>query len=91
MSIDIEQTHYCRYYRAHVVRDQAWFFVAIARSFEHVMFDRTFDPETSTFEFFVPADMESYFLDCMALLTRHGVVQDLLPYQNRLLDPHEIV
>lgn len=91
LSTEREQEHYCHYYRAHVVREQAWFFVAIARSFEHVMFDRTFNPETSTFEFFVPVDMEPYFLDCMALLAQQGVVESLAPYENRLIDPNEVV
>jgi hypothetical protein len=91
LSTDRDQDYYCHYYKAHIIREQAWFFVAIARSFEHVMFDRTFDPETSTFEFFVPADMESYFLDFMSLLIKQGVVQNLMPYENRLLDPKEVV
>jgi hypothetical protein len=91
LSIDRDQECYCRYYKAHVIREQAWFFVAIARSFEHVMFDRTFDPDTSIFEFFVPVDMESYFLDCMAVLSKQGVVENLTPYKNRLLDPKEVI
>jgi hypothetical protein len=89
--IDRGHEHYCNYYKAHVAREQAWFFVAVARSFEHVMFDRTFDPETSTFEFFVPADMEPYFLDCMTLLVNQGIVENLKPCKNRLIDPQEVV
>ena len=91
MSPDRSSENFCRYYKAHVVREQAWFFVAVARSFEHVMFDRTYDPETSTFEFFVPADMEPVFLDCMSLLIKQNVVMNLMPSDNRLLDPQEVV
>ncbi len=82
---------YCRYYRAHVIREQAWFFVAIVRSYEHMMFDRTFDTKTSVFEFFVPIDMEKRFLDLMTILINQGVVENLQSHENRLTDPAEIV
>lgn len=82
---------YCRYYQAHIIREQAWFFVAIVRSYEHVMFDRTLDAHTSTFEFFVPVDMENYFLTIMAVLVDQGIVKNLQSYENRLLDPMQIV
>lgn len=91
MQLDVNREKYCRYYQAHVVREQAWFFVAIARSYEHVMFDRTLDPKTSVFEFFVPIDMESRFLDFMSILIRQGVVVDLQSLDNRLTDPKEVV
>ena len=82
---------YCRYYQAHIIREQAWFFVAVVRSYEHVMFDRTLDAQTSRFEFFVPIDMEDYFLAIMTVLIEQGIVQDLQSYENRLLDPLQIV
>ena len=91
MQLGESKEKYCHYYRAHVVRDQAWFFVAIARSYEHVMFDRTYDPQTSTFEFFVPNDMGSHFLDVMAVLIKQGVVENLQSFDNRLLDSTETV
>ena len=87
----IKDQQYCRYYQAHVIREQAWFFVAIARSYEHVMFDRTLDAQTSTFEFFVPADMEDRFLTLMSALAHQGVVEDLRLCENRLIDPTQVV
>ena len=59
------------------MRDQAWFFVAIVRSYEHMMFDRTLDPQASIFEFFVPVDMEDRFLAVMTVLINEGVVENL--------------
>ncbi len=82
---------FCSYYQAHVIREQAWFFVAVVRSYEHMMFDRTFDPQTSIFEFFVPVDMEDRFLAVMAVLIDQGVVEGLCAYQNRLSDPKQVV
>ena len=87
----INHKNYCRYYQAHVIREQAWFFVAIVRSYEHMMFDRTLDPKTSMFEFFVPIAMEAHFLALMTVLMRQKVVQDLQSYDNRLIDPEQVV
>lgn len=75
---------YCSYYQAHVPDEHAWFLVAIARSWEHVAFDRTLDSATGTFEFFVPPDMEEYFLAMMRLLADRGVVVGLARTDNRL-------
>jgi len=82
---------YCHYYQAHVMRDQAWFFVAVVRSYEHVMFDRTFDVHESIFEFFVPKDMEKPFLEIMSILQEQGIISDVHRLDNRLLDPTQIV
>ena len=82
---------YCRYYQAHVIRDQVWFFVAIVRSYEHMMFDRTLDTRASLFEFFVPVDMEDRFLAVMQILINQGVITDLQSYDNRLTDPMQTV
>jgi hypothetical protein len=82
---------YCHYYQAHVTRDQAWFFVAVARSYEHVMFDRTFDVHKSIFEFFVPVDMDKYFLEIMNTLQEQGIISEMRKMGNRLLDPNQIV
>ena len=91
MQLNVNTEEFCHYYQAHVVREEAWFFVAIARSYEHVMFDRTLDPRTSIFEFFVPTDTEPYFLEVMSRLMDQGVVTDLKSLENRLKDPHEVV
>jgi hypothetical protein len=87
----ISETQYCHYYQARIARDQAWFFVAIARGYEHVMFDRTLDVSTSTFEFFVPLDMEQHFLEIMHTLQQQEVVFDMRKMHNRLLDPAQTV
>ena len=50
------------YYQAQVKPSQTWYFVAILRSFEHMVFDRTFNVTQGIFEFFVPPDTEKYFL-----------------------------
>jgi hypothetical protein len=91
LHLDTNHEKFCRYYQAQVEREQAWFFVAIARSYEHIMFDRTLDPQTSMFEFFVPADMEPAFLEVMAQLVEHGIVTDLRSLDNRLKNPDEVV
>jgi hypothetical protein len=53
---------YCIYYQAKVLPSEVWFLVAALRSCEHLVFDRTLDTKTSTFEFFVPPDLEPFFL-----------------------------
>ncbi len=77
---------YSLYYRAHVVKAEAWFFVAILRSFDHVSFDRTYDVSQSIFEFFVPEGMEPYFLEIIGVLVKKGVVDRLEKMPNRLFD-----
>jgi hypothetical protein len=82
---------YGSYYQAHVVEKECWFLVAIMRSFEHLAFDRTYNKETSTFEFFVPVDLESTFLELMDFFKAQGIVRDLHHLPNRLQDPAAII
>jgi len=82
---------YCSYYQARIVEQDCWFLVAVLRSFEHLVFDRTFDKETSTFEFFVPQELEKTFLEIMDYFQHEGIVLELSPLPNRLIDPREEV
>ncbi len=65
------------YYRAIVEKKRCWFFTAIVRSFEHLMFDRTCDVPTNTFEFFVPESSEKIFLELMDFFSNEGIVHGL--------------
>jgi hypothetical protein len=76
---------YCSYYQAHVPREHCWFLTATIRSYEHMAFDRTLDKENSIFEFFVPQDMESLFLQVMARFEKEGIIKDLQKLPNRLM------
>lgn len=77
---------YCFYYQAYVERELCWFVTASLRSYEYISFDRTLDPATSLFEFFVPHDCEKYFLIIMAYFERYGYVRNLTKLPNRLHD-----
>ena len=78
----------CAYYQAHVVRKECCFLVAILRSFEHLLFDRTLDKNESIFEFFVPVDNEKTFLELMQYLEKKEVVHSVTKLPSRLADPH---
>lgn len=82
---------YCVYYQAHVKESECWYFVAILRSFEHLVFDRTYDKQKSIFEFLVPEHMEDCFLQVMDYFTCQSIVWDIVKLPNRLLDPAEQV
>jgi hypothetical protein len=82
---------YCAYYQAHVPRATCWFFVAALRSYEHLAFDRTFDTASSTFEFFVPTDLESYFIELMNYFQAEGIISNLTKLPNRLKEAHALV
>lgn len=86
-----QKQDYCLYYQAHIQRKQAWFFVAVVRSYEHVMFDRTLDTQESIFEFFVPADTRDVFLSVMNRLEELGIVTHLHQLENRLALPNAVV
>ena len=77
-------TLYCSYYQAHVERELCWYVTATLRSYEHISFDRTLDPSTSLFEFFVPSTTETTFLTVMAYFQSEGFVQNLTKLPNRL-------
>ena len=53
---------FCKYYTAHVPRETTWFVTGNLRSHENLVFERTLDPKTGLFEFFVPPLMEEEFL-----------------------------
>lgn len=74
---------YSKYFQAQIDTKNCWFFVATLRSFEHLAFDRTLDKETSTFEFFVPAENEKPFIALMDLYTKMGIVSNFKELPNR--------
>ena len=73
------------YFQAQVSKKECWFLVAILRSFEHLSFDRTYDRETSTFEFFVPLEQKKIFLEIMAFFQEKRIVTTLSAMPNRLM------
>lgn len=80
----IENNQFCQYYQAHVDKKMTWFVVATLKSYEHMQFDRTIDPEQSIFEFFVPKDKEQLFLAVIKRLSEKGYVTNLIKKENRL-------
>lgn len=77
---------YCSYYQAHVLKSKTWMLVAVLRSFEHLCFDRTLDKQEGVFEFFVPQDLEPYFLEVMDYFKQENIVTRLKRLPNRLAD-----
>jgi len=77
---------YCSYYQAQVERESCWFIVAVLKSYEHLVFDRTIDTESSVLEFFVPPSTERYFLEIISYLESKGMVNNIKKLPNRLLD-----
>ncbi len=82
---------YSSYYQAQVVEKDCWFLAAVMRSFEHLSFDRTYDKETSTFEFFVPEGLEKSFLEVMDYFKNEGIITTLIKQPNRLRDPQAVI
>ncbi len=80
------KNNYCAYYTGHVKKETAWLLTAILRGTEHVVFDRTIDKQNSIFEFFVPIDMESVFLEVADYLKKEELLLSLDKKKNRLLD-----
>jgi hypothetical protein len=75
---------YCSYYHAQVERELCWFVTAAIRSYEHMAFDRTLDPVTSLFEFFVAPGHEKQFLAVMSYFEEQNLVRNLIKLPNRL-------
>lgn len=76
---------FCLYYQAHVERKTAWLVAGVLRSSEHLVFERTLDKSQSIFEFFVPADLEKYFLQLMKEFEKKNLVSNLVKLENRLM------
>jgi len=89
--INKEESMYCSYFQAKISKQDAWFFVAVLRSWEHLVLDRTIDKQESIFEFFVPSCLEDQFLDLMHYFEKEGIVSDLKKLSNRLADPSATV
>jgi hypothetical protein len=79
-----KKENYCLYYTARLDRSRCWLVSSLLRGTEHVAFDRSFDPQKSIFEFFVPEAMESVFLQVMEYLQKKQVVSELVKGSNRL-------
>ena len=87
----MESSLYCSYYQAQVQRELCWYVTAALRSYEHISFDRTLDPATSLFEFFVPVSTEKPFLALMNYFETEGLVHNLKKLPNRLANLTEQV
>jgi hypothetical protein len=83
----MQDKNLCVYYQAVVKREECWKLTATLRSFEHLCFDRTYDKSRSVFEFFVPAELEQFFIQIMAHFEEIGLISELQKMPNRLLDP----
>ncbi len=75
---------YCNYYQATIRKSDAWFLVAVLRSYEHLAFDRTLEKSSSRFEFFVPKALEAHFLQLIEYFQAEGIVTDFVQLPNRL-------
>lgn len=75
---------YSLYYQARVERSQTWYVVGILRSFEHLVFDRTLNKQEGIMEYYIPHELEFYFLEIMAYFISQGIVKDLIKLPNRL-------
>lgn len=80
----------CLYYQAQVQKSNTWYLTAVLRSFESLAFDRSIDKLSSTFEFFVPKDLEPYFLDLMSYFESIGLISDLKKAPNRLVSSDRV-
>jgi hypothetical protein len=76
---------FCSYYQAYVDREHSWFVVAALKGYDHLSLDRTLNPQTSLFEFFVPPVQETLFLHVMSRLQEKMLVRDLQKLPNRLI------
>jgi len=76
--------NFCSYYQAQISRKETLFFVAILRSFDHLCFDRTLDPDQELFEFFVPHDYEQQFIGLMDYFKKNNIIRNLQKLPNRL-------
>ncbi len=77
---------FCSYYQACVTKPGTLFLVATLKSFDHLCFDRSLDPDAELFEFFVPPGCEQQFLDIMHYFEREKIVRDLKKLPNRLIE-----
>lgn len=75
---------YCSYFQARVVPHETWFFVATLRSNDHLSFDRTLDPATGLFEFYVPHAQEELFVKLMNYYEKLGIISGFVKKENRL-------
>jgi hypothetical protein len=91
LAINNNPSSFSVYYQATIVRSQAWFVVAVLKSFDHVALDRAYNVEETIFEFFVPAEMEPAFLEVMHYLQQESLVYNLAKLPNRLEDATQTV
>lgn len=75
---------YCEYYQANLLKEKTWFLSAVLRNEANLVFARALEGAQNVFEFFVPADQESFFLEIMQELEAMGIVLSLTKLPNRL-------
>jgi hypothetical protein len=76
---------YSRYFQATLLREKIWFVVGALKSQENLCFDRAIDPENNRFEFFVPEQRVTEFLDCIRLFEEQKMVTHFEELPNRIL------
>ena len=75
---------YSEYYQARSLKEKTWFVMGCLRNEDNLVFFRTIDKDSSTFECFVSKECEERFLDIMKHLCSKGYVFDLQKKENRL-------
>lgn len=78
---------FCSYFQALVTRETTWLFTALLRSNEHLCFDRTIDVSRGLFEFYVPTQQASRFLELMDGFEKLGLIAAVQALPNRLAEP----
>lgn len=61
-----------------------WFVTGALRNEDGLAFDRALDASHDLFEFFVPQDQETAFVNFMHYFVEHGFVRNLQKLPNRL-------
>lgn len=87
----MKEKQFCSYYQAYLSRKESWYVVALLKSFEHLVFDRTLDQSNSLFEFFVPVTLEHEFVTIMNYFLKEHLIKNFIKLPNRLQEPSQQV
>ncbi|MCK4499010.1 hypothetical protein KAU11_00770 [Candidatus Babeliales bacterium] len=76
---------FCFYYQAVTNREKTWFVNGVFRNEPNLCIERCIDKKANIFEFFVPKDMESHFLNVAQYLLENGYLLSIEKKENRLI------
>ena len=76
---------FCNYFQAHIPPSDCFLVIGFLKSYDHICFIRTIDPQQGLLEFFVPPHTTEEFTTLIQYLEKNALIFNFKKEKNRLI------